>query len=212
MEQILTLVLGKPKSQNYYLRTSLDEYNEERLNCGQIAYPYPKYPTEQENPEEVNAVAVYNLDNSPSTIILRNAGVRTRQGGLALEKEGLQRRIKAVWENKGKIEWFEPSPTGINRREWYLPMITEIVTGVLMVVGTILLSRILYIWAEHYHAKWDCVHYGNFYSIWCYSAKKSRAYLEDMNYNMVYTALIGCGAFASKLLMSYQKQLNKVFQ
>ena len=124
MEQILTLVFGEPKSQNYYLKTSIDEYNEERQNCGQNALPYPKYPTEQDQPEAITAVAIYNLNNSSSTIILRNAGVRTRQGGIALAQEGLQRRIKAVWENKGKIEWFEPTPTGINRREWYLPKIT----------------------------------------------------------------------------------------
>ncbi len=212
MEAILTIFLGKPQEQRYYLKNSLDDFNEERENFGQAPYPYPEEPNEDGERQLTRDVVVYNLDVSNSTIILRNAGVRTRDGGVALGKEGLSRRIKTVWENRGRVNWFEPTPTGINRREWWLPMFKEFFTGVAMVVGTILLSRYLYIWAEHYHAKWDCVSYGNFYSMWCYTAKKSRAYLEDMNYNMVYTALIGCGAFASKLLMSYQRQFNKVFQ
>ncbi len=212
MEEILTIFLGKPQEQRYYLKNSLEDFNEERENAGQAPYPYPEEPNEDGERQLTRDVVVYNLDVSNSTIILRNAGVRTREGGVALNVGGLRRRLRQVWENKAVAKYFEPSPAGINKREYWLPIVLELIQGALIIIGTILLSRYLYIWAEYYHERWDCVTYGNFYSLWCYTAKKSRAYLEDLNYNMVYTALIGCGAFASKLLMTYQRQFNRYFQ
>jgi hypothetical protein len=95
---------------------------------------------------------LWNLDVPTSTLLLRNAGVRTREGGVALTVGGLRRRLRQVWENKAVPKYFEPSPAGINKWEYWLPIVRELIQGVLIVVGTILLSRYLYIWAEHYHS------------------------------------------------------------
>jgi len=208
----LSLLQGTPKTQQYYLRKALDAYNAEKRSCDEPTLPLPDDLNEAGEVQRSDEIEVYNLDIPTNTTILRNAGVRTREGGVALNVGGLRRRLRQVWENRACPKYFEPSPTGINRREYWLPIVKEFVTGVLIVIGTILLSRYLYILAEYYHSKWNCVEYGNFYSMWCYTAKKSRAYLEELNYNMVYTALIGCGAFASKIIIAYQKQFNKYFQ
>ena len=212
MEELLALVRGTPKSQQYYLIKSVSDFNEERRAVDEPELTLPDEEDDDGNRVPSDDAELYNLDVPTSTLLLRNAGVRTREGGVALNVGGLRRRIRQVWENKAVPKYFEPSPAGINKWEYWLPIVRELVQGVLIVVGTILLSRYLYIQAEYYHDKWNCVEYGNFYSMWCYTAKKSRAYLEDLNYNMVYTALIGCGAFASKILMTYQKQFNKYFQ
>ncbi len=212
MDELLSLLMGTPKTQQYYLKKALDEYNDERRAVDEPEIPFPDELGEDGEPLVSNEIEVYNLDVPTNTTILRRAGVRTREGGVALNVGGLRRRLRQVWENKAVAKYFEPSPAGINKREYWLPIVLELIQGACIIIGTILLSRYLYIWAEYYHEKWDCVAYGNFYSMWCFTAKKSRAYLEDLNYNMVYTALIGCGAFASKLLMTYQKQFNKYFQ
>ena len=211
MEEVIYLIQGKQKSQRDYLLKSLDAYNEEKSSCGEATVAIPE-DAKDATEKGSNEIELYNLDVSTNTTILRNAGVRTRQGGISLNVGGLRRRIRQVWENRANPNYFEPSIAGINRREYWLPIVKELITGVCMVFGTILLTRQLYVWAEHYHAQWECVDYGNFYSMWCYAVKKSRTYLEELNYNMVYTALIGVGAFVSKILFAYQKQFNKYFE
>jgi hypothetical protein len=212
MEELLSLLQGTPKTQQYYLRKALEGFNQERNAVDEPALPLPDELGEDGNPVESTDVELWNQDVSTSTVILRRAGVRTREGGVGLTVGGLRRRLRQVWEDKAVPKYFEPSAAGINMREYWLPIVLELIQGALIIAGTIVLSRYLYIWAEYYHEKWDCVSYAQFYSMWCFTAKKSRAYLEDLNYNMVYTALIGCGAFASKILMTYQKQFNKYFQ
>jgi hypothetical protein len=141
--------------------------------------------------------------------ILRQAGVRDRIAGRALPLAGLLLRLRQVMEENAIVGAFEPHPFGRNKKEYWLPILREMVLGVIITILTIIVVQWLYIWSEHFHHVFNCVQTSEFYSLKCFVIKKSRSYLEEMNYNMVYTTVCGLGIAAANTLRKYQSAVDR---
>ena len=77
---------------------------------------------------------------------------------------------------------------------------------------TIFTVQYLYGFSEDFHQSYECSKLANFYSLHCYVLKKCRAYLEEMNYNLVYTVICGLGIAAANTLRKYQNAATRAFQ
>ena len=161
------------------------------------------------NEEEVNIYQTNMWNVAEIAAILRNGGVRDRNAGRALPLAGLLLRLRQVMEDTALVSAYEPSPFGKNKREYWFPIFREMFVGIAITILTVVVVQWLYIWSEHLHHEYNCVQTSEFYSLKCFVLKKSRAYLEEMNYNMVYTAICGLGLAAANTMRKYQSAVNK---
>ena len=161
------------------------------------------------NDDEVNIYQNNMWNVAEIAAILRNGGVRDRNAGRALPLAGLLLRLRQVMENTAPETSYEPTPFSRNKREYWFPVIREMCVGIFITILTITVVQYLYIWSEYLHQHYNCVQTSEFYSLKCFVVKKSRSYLEEMNYNMVYTAICGLGLAAANALRKYQNAVNK---
>lgn len=170
--------------------------------------------------EQVNGVCnLFNTTNAEPSwqvdtlkVMFTSCGIKRREAGADLTKVNLIRRLERVWFNEAAENEYEPTPFGRNVRGYWFPIFKEIIYSFLFVFGTIFIVQFLYEMSESYHHEWNCVSRREFYSMKCYAAKKCRTFFEETNYNMVYTALIGMGAAATRIATKHQQQFNKYFQ
>lgn len=137
---------------------------------------------------------------------LSEAGVKTRVAGREMDKSSLLHRFETIYsERPYPTDWVVPSPNGENWRAYWGPIIGEAIWAVLVVIGTVLGVYAAYYFCEEQHYKYQCRYLKNMYSLQCFVLKKSRSYLEEMNYNIVYSVACGLGVFLSGFLMRLQK-------
>ena len=132
--------------------------------------------------------------------ILRECDVLTRAAGREMDKSSLMIRMKQVYYNTGSRSIYKPAPLGHNWIGFWSPYITDILMTIATVIGTLVGVHYLYTKCEYYHYVWNCSNWRKMYSLECYVMKKSRSYLEEMNYNLVYTTLCGLGIAITGLL------------
>jgi len=164
------------------------------------------------NDDEVNIYENNMWNNATLAALLRNAGVRSRTAGHALTALGLILRLRQIVEDTAPESAYEPTAFGRNKWEYWFPIIREMVVGIVITILTIFSVQYLYGWSEDFHQRYECSKVGNFYSLHCYVFKKCRAYLEEMNYNLVYTVICGLGLAAANTLRKYQNAATKAFQ
>ena len=165
-----------------------------------------------DNDDEVNIYENNMWNNATLAALLRNAGVRSRNAGHALTAMGLILRLRQVVENTAPETAYEPTAFGRNKWEYWFPILRELFVGVGITILTIFTVQYLYGWSEELHQSYECSKVANFYSLHCYVFKKCRAYLEEMNYNLVYTVICGLGLAAANTLRKYQHAATKAFQ
>jgi len=158
--------------------------------------------TNEENSNDLtktNTVETYNLfDHDMWTVseiasVLKNCDILTRSAGREMDKTSLISRMKQVYCNTASYNVFKPSPLGHNWSEFWYPYLAEVIMTIATVVATLAGVHYLYTYCEHYHYTLRCSEWRKMYSLECYVLKKSRSYLEEMNYNLVYTSLCGLG-------------------
>jgi len=132
--------------------------------------------------------------------VLRECDILTRSAGREMDKSSLVTRMKQVYFNKECSNVYKPSPLGHNWRGFWSPYTTDMIMTVAIVIGTIAGVHYLYTYCEHYHYVWNCSNWRKMYSMECYVIKKARSYLEEMNYNIVYTTLCGLGIALTGML------------
>ena len=164
------------------------------------------------NDDEVNIYQANMWNNATLAALLRNSGVRSRSAGHALTAMGLLLRLRQVVEDTAPENAYEPTAFGRNKYEYWFPIFREMVVGVSITILTIVSVQYLYGWSEDFHQHYECSKVRNFYSLQCYVFKKCRAYLEEMNYNLVYTVICGLGLAAANTLRKYQNAATKSFQ
>ena len=125
--------------------------------------------------------------------LLRECDILTRVAGREMDKSGLMTRMKQVYYNTERNNVYKPSPLGHNWIGFWSPYIADILITIMTVLGTLAGVHYLYTYCEYYHYAWNCSNWRKMYSLECYVLKKSRFYLEEMNYNLVYTTLCGLG-------------------
>ena len=125
--------------------------------------------------------------------LLRECDILTRVAGREMDKSGLMTRMKQVYYNTERSNVYKPSPLGHNWIGFWSPYIADILITIMTVLGTLAGVHYLYTYCEYYHYAWNCSNWRKMYSLECYVLKKSRFYLEEMNYNLVYTTLCGLG-------------------
>jgi hypothetical protein len=158
-----------------------------------------------ENTSENNTI-LYNVFDltlwsvSDLAAILRECDVLTRIAGREMDKSSLMTRMRQVYYNTESSSIYKPSPLGHNWRGFWSPYITDIFMTIATVIGTLAGVHYLYTNCEYYHYIWNCSNWRKMYSLECYVLKKSRSYLEEMNYNLVYTTLCGLGIALTGML------------
>tara|TARA_R110000787_G_scaffold252484_1_gene357935 strand:+ start:107 stop:739 length:633 start_codon:yes stop_codon:yes gene_type:complete len=163
------------------------------------------------NDDKVNLYESNMWNNATLAGLLRNAGVRSRSAGHALTALGLISRLRQIVENTASESAYEPTAFGRNKWEYWFPIIREMVVGVGITILTIFTVQYLYGFSEDFHQSYECSKVSNFYSLHCYVLKKCRAYLEEMNYNLVYTVICGLGLACANTLRKYQNSATKAF-
>lgn len=163
------------------------------------------------NDSKVNIYESNMWNNATLANILRNAGVRTRTAGHPLTSLGLILRLRQVIENNAPETAYEPTAFGRNKYEYWQPIIRELIVGIGITFVTIFAVQYMYSWSEELHHRYNCVKTSEFYSLKCYVFKKCRAYLEDMNYNLVYTVVCGIGIACANTLRKYQTAATSKF-
>ncbi len=144
--------------------------------------------------------------------LLRVAGVRVREAGHPLPLLGLLLRLRQVVEDTAPSHAYEPSPFGKNKWSYWFPILQELFSGLAITLGTIFAVQVLYHWSEEYHHRYNCTYSSEFYTLKCYVLKKSRSYLEELNYNLVYTVLCGLGIAFANTLRKYQSSATARFK
>lgn len=132
--------------------------------------------------------------------VLRECGILTRSAGRDMDKNSMLLRMKNVFYNRASSDVFKASPLGHNWRGFWKPYIAEVLMAIFTVLGTLASVHYIYSYCEYYHYTWNCSNWRKMYSLECYVMKKSRSYLEEMNYNLVYTTLCGLGIAMAGLL------------
>jgi len=169
-------------------------------------------PDGKDASEIVNLYDANMWNNATLAAILRSAGVRSRTAGHALTSLGLLLRLRQVMEDTAPESAYEPTSFGRNKWEYWFPILREMVVGIVITILTIVGVQFLYGWSEEFHHQYECVKTSEFYSLKCYVLKKCRSYLEEMNYNLVYTCMCGLGLAAANTLRKYQNAATKPFQ
>ena len=132
--------------------------------------------------------------------VLKECGILTRAAGREMDKSSLMNRMKQVYYNNANYSVYKPSPVGHNWIGFWSPYFADIFMTIATVIGTVIGVHYLYTYCEVYHYKLGCSNWKKMYSLECYVLKKSRAYLEEMNYNLVYTTLCGLGLVLAGML------------
>lgn len=132
--------------------------------------------------------------------VLSKCDILTREAGREMDKSSLMTRLKQVYYKKESSSVYKPSPLGHNWRGFWSPYISDITMTLATVIGTIAGVHYLYSYCEHYHYALNCSNWRKMYSMECYILKKARSYLEEMNYNIVYTTLCGLGIALTGML------------
>ena len=153
-----------------------------------------------ENENECNLFDSNEWSVSDLASVLRECGILTRNAGRDMDKNSLLLRMKNVFYNRASSDVFKSSPLGHNWRGFWKPYIAEVLMAIFTVLGTLAAVHYLYSYCEYYHYTWNCSNWRKMYSLECYVMKKSRAYLEEMNYNLVYTTLCGLGIAMAGIL------------
>lgn len=164
------------------------------------------------NEDDVNIYQANMWNNATLAALLRNANVRSRNAGHALTALGLILRLRQVIEDTAPETAYEPTAFGRNKYEYWSPIVREMVVGISITIMTIFTVQYLYGWSEDLHQAYECSKIINFYSLHCYVFKKCRSYLEEMNYNLVYTVICGLGLAAANTLRKYQNAATRPFQ
>lgn len=132
--------------------------------------------------------------------VLNECDILTRSAGREMDKSSLVTRMKQVYYNTENCSVYKPSPLGHNWRGFWSPYTSDIMMTLATVIGTIAGVHYLYSYCEHYHYVLNCSNWRKMYSMECYVLKKARSYLEEMNYNIVYTTLCGLGIALTGML------------
>lgn len=162
--------------------------------------------TNKSNKEEEEEVEDFNVfDGNMWTVselasVLNECDILTRSAGREMDKTSLVTRMKQVYYNTENCSVYKPSPLGHNWRGFWSPYTSDIMMTLATVIGTIAGVHYLYSYCEHYHYVLNCSNWRKMYSMECYVLKKARSYLEEMNYNIVYTTLCGLGIALTGML------------
>lgn len=139
------------------------------------------------------------------TIIVSKVGLKASTHGVSFSKNSLIRILKRVLDESITRTDFVPRSFGYNMVEYWLPIISNVAYVMIVTTGTIMLINISYLLAEHYHDEYECVNWFKMYSLQCYVLKKVRNYLEDMNYNIVYSTMCALSLALTTLFMNLRK-------
>ena len=133
-------------------------------------------------------------------------------GNTQLDKRVLMKRCELLKSYKLPIAYIVPKPFNENAVEFWLPLLTELMWSLFIIVGSILSSLVCYHYAEVLHSRNDCANIftTNMYSLQCFVAKKARSYFENLNYNIVYTTMIGIGVATARIFGKAESSLKKL--
>jgi hypothetical protein len=141
-------------------------------------------------------------------------GIKTQHKGSSLGKEVLTARLLKLRNNTLTNNDFLPTPFGRNYINYWLPFIKESIIGAVVIVFVFIGVAMLYKLAEHYHSHYKCdyVFSFNMYSLPCFASKKARAFLEEQQYNMVYTVLIAVTLAVCNAMRRINKRVSGFFR
>tara|TARA_R110000803_G_scaffold1094_5_gene3725 strand:+ start:169 stop:960 length:792 start_codon:yes stop_codon:yes gene_type:complete len=160
-------------------------------------------PDDSDASNEVNLYNANMWNVAPLATILRSAGVKTRSAGHALSLLGLLLRLRHVMDDTAPESAYDPTCFGRNKWEYWYPILKEIFVLFIITTLTVIGVQFLYVWSEHFHHTYECVKTSEFFSAKCYVLKKCRSYLEEMNYNLVYTVICGIGLAIANILRKF---------
>lgn len=152
------------------------------------------------------------ISAAEASILLKDNGVKIRCAGRELTKVMLNNRVKEFVNGTLPLSYYQPSPFGKNWREYWLPILIETVYSIIIIVGTIVGTIVLYQLCEHFHHEWECQSLVNIFSVHCYVAKKSRSYLETYAYDIVYTTIVGVGVALVRIFMKMRGKVESHFK
>ena len=124
---------------------------------------------------------------------------------MSFSKNSLIRILKRVLDDSIERKDFVPRAFGYNMYEYWVPIFSNIAYVILVTTGTIFLINISYLAAEYYHDDYECVVWYKMYSLQCYVLKKVRNYLEEMNYNIVYSTMCALSLALTTLFVNLRK-------
>ena len=204
-EQIVNYVAPSAK---YRLICHLKLDNDERRLMDRPLLVLPEDAT-QKKPENYYDENMWN--NAPLAGILRESGIRTRGAGHNLTGLVLLLRLRQVMEGTAPPRAFEPNWYGENKKEFYLPLLTDFLMTTFLVAGTVLGVHYLYGFCERYHTQLECHTWKEFYSLKCFVLKQSRHYLEMFNYELVFTTMCVVGLALVSIFRKHQSALYARF-
>lgn len=194
-----------PSHQTILKKLLLEENeNRKQLEMDILIFPEEETKSVKSNLFDANQWTVGALAS-----LLREAGVRTRKAGRELTGNPLMTRMRQVYENTASASCYEPTVSGANWWEYWLPFFIEFIYLIIFVSGTILGVLFLYTWTENLHASYGCISYTRFYSWECFILKKARAYLENLNYDLAHTVIMGVALSLTRILAKFQAVFNR---
>ena len=149
----------------------------------------------------VDLVPANGLNVAAANIFLKECRVKTREHGYQLNRIMLNNRVKDFVNGILASSCYQPSPFGINWREYWFPILIETAYSIIIIVGTIVGTIVLYQLCEHLHHKWGCQYLVNIFTLQCYVVKNSRSYLESYAYDIVYTTIVGIGVAGLRIFV-----------
>lgn len=139
------------------------------------------------------------------TIIVSKVGLKPSTHGVSFSKNSLIRILKRVLDESIVSKDFVPRAFGYNMYEYWAPIFSNIAYVIFVTTGTIFLINISYLAAEYYHDEYECCNWFKMYSLQCYVLKKVRNYLEEMNYNIVYSTMCALSLALTTLFVNLRK-------
>ena len=144
--------------------------------------------------------------NRPALLSISNEiGLKVSTRGVVLCKSSLIRNLKRVMNDSILMRDFIPAPFGYNYIDYWLPIVCNISYVVFVTSMSICGIHLSYIAAENLHNQYECSYWLKMYSLQCYVLKKVRHYLEDMNYNIVYSTICALSVALTSLFVRLRR-------
>jgi len=144
--------------------------------------------------------------NRPALLSISNEiGLKVSTRGVVLCKTSLMRNLKRVMNDSIQMSDFVPTPFGYNYIAYWLPIVGNISYVVLVTSMSICVIHLSYVAAESFHNQYECSAWLKMYSLQCYVLKKVRHYLEDMNYNIVYSTICALSVALTSLFVRLRR-------